>query len=118
MIRNILKPGMAAAALIMSAVQVSAAGFGDCALTGTTGSVKIPTVTEGTLTVAAILPSPDSFRGDSPETIDGGFEYRSRLAGFGFERFDRLYCGGNQGRHIHVVRITALQNNFRRNKFH
>lgn len=75
MLRNIIKPGMAAAALILSAVQVSAAGFGDCALTGTEGSVKIPTVTEGTLTVAAILPSPDSFRGDSPETIDGGFEY-------------------------------------------
>ncbi|MFN5825562.1 MAG: ABC transporter substrate-binding protein, partial [Rhodobacterales bacterium] len=59
----------------VSGVPALAEGFGECKLTGTAGSVQIPTVAEGTLTVAAILPAPDSFKGNSPETIVGGFEY-------------------------------------------
>lgn len=62
-------------ALLALTVPALAEGFGECKVTGTAGSVKIPTVTEGTLTVAAILPAPDSFKGNSPETITGGFEY-------------------------------------------
>jgi polar amino acid transport system substrate-binding protein len=61
--------------LLVSGVPALAEGFGECKLTGTAGSVQIPTVAEGTLTVAAILPAPDSFKGNSPETIVGGFEY-------------------------------------------
>jgi polar amino acid transport system substrate-binding protein len=64
--------GLALLALSMPAL---AEGFGECKITGTAGSVEIPTVAEGTLTVAAILPAPDSFKGNSPETITGGFEY-------------------------------------------
>jgi len=64
-----------ALALLVSGVPALAEGFGECKLTGTAGSVQIPTVAEGTLTVAAILPAPDSFKGNSPETIVGGFEY-------------------------------------------
>ena len=64
--------GLALLALSMPAL---AEGFGECKVTGTAGSVEIPTVAEGTLTVAAILPAPDSFKGNSPETITGGFEY-------------------------------------------
>lgn len=62
-------------ALFGLSVPALAEGFGECKVTGTAGSIQIPTVTEGTLTVAAILPAPDSFKGNSPETITGGFEY-------------------------------------------
>jgi len=62
-------------ALLALSVPALAEGFGECKLTGTAGSIQLPTVTEGTLTVAAILPAPDSFKGNSPETITGGFEY-------------------------------------------
>lgn len=62
-------------ALLGLSVPALAEGFGECKVTGTAGSIQIPTVTEGTLTVAAILPAPDSFKGNSPETITGGFEY-------------------------------------------
>jgi len=61
--------------LLGLSVPALAEGFGECKVTGTAGSIQIPTVTEGTLTVAAILPAPDSFKGNSPETITGGFEY-------------------------------------------
>ncbi len=67
--------GGLAALLLCGAAPALAEGFGDCVVTGEAGSVQIPTVAEGVLTVAAILPAPDSFRGDSPETINGGFEY-------------------------------------------
>jgi polar amino acid transport system substrate-binding protein len=75
LITSLKRAGILAGLLGLAALQAQAEGFGDCTLTGTAGSVQIPTVTAGTLTVAAILPSPDSYRGDSPETIDGGFEY-------------------------------------------
>ena len=64
--------GLMLLALTLPAV---AAGYGECVVTGEAGSIKMPTVKADTLTVAAILPAPDSFKGNSPETITGGFEY-------------------------------------------
>lgn len=49
--------------------------FGDCEITGEAGSIEITPITDGTLTVAAVLPSNGWWNGASPETINGGFEY-------------------------------------------
>jgi polar amino acid transport system substrate-binding protein len=64
--------GLTLLAMTMPAL---AKGFGECTLTGKAGSIELPTVAKDTLTVAAILPAPDSFKGDSPDTITGGFEF-------------------------------------------
>jgi polar amino acid transport system substrate-binding protein len=49
--------------------------FGACTVHGTVGSVKLKPVTPGVLTVQTNLPSPGWWRGTSPDSIDGGYEY-------------------------------------------
>jgi polar amino acid transport system substrate-binding protein len=51
------------------------ATYGECQTEGEWGSIELTPAVAGELTVAAILPTPGNFRGDTPETIDGGFEY-------------------------------------------
>ena len=51
------------------------ATYGECQTTGEWGSIELTPAVPGELTVAAILPNPGNFRGDTPESIDGGFEY-------------------------------------------
>jgi adenosylcobinamide-GDP ribazoletransferase len=46
---------VAASVALALSMPALAEGFGECKVTGTAGSVEIPTVAEGTLTVAAIL---------------------------------------------------------------
>jgi polar amino acid transport system substrate-binding protein len=53
----------------------AAATYGDCVVTGEAGSITITPVTPGVLTVATSLPSPGWWQGESPEAIDGGYEY-------------------------------------------
>lgn len=50
-------------------------GFGTCELYGKKGSVSIEPATDDVLTVQTNLPSPGWWKGTSPETIDGGYEY-------------------------------------------
>jgi polar amino acid transport system substrate-binding protein len=52
-----------------------AAQFSNCEVSGTRGSVKLETVVPGALSVRPVLPAPGWWNGDSPETINGGFEY-------------------------------------------
>jgi polar amino acid transport system substrate-binding protein len=49
--------------------------YGDCVVTGEFGSIEITPFTPGVLTVATSLPSPGWWQGDSPDTINGGYEY-------------------------------------------
>jgi polar amino acid transport system substrate-binding protein len=58
-----------------SVAPAAAATYGECQTTGEWGSIQLTPAVPGELTVAAILPNPGNFRGDTPETIDGGFEY-------------------------------------------
>lgn len=51
------------------------AAFATCRVSTTPGSVELDTVTDGTLTVGVVLPNPGNWDGDSPDTIEGGFEY-------------------------------------------
>ena len=49
--------------------------YGKCRITGQWSSFTLTPTTPGTLTVQTNLPSPGWWSGDSPETVDGGFEY-------------------------------------------
>lgn len=53
----------------------SASGYGDCTVYGEKGSISMEPVTDGVLTVQTTLPSPGWWKGTSPESIDGGYEY-------------------------------------------
>lgn len=50
-------------------------GFGECELTGQPGSIQLQPQTPDTLTVTTVLPSNGWWNGDSPETVNSGFEY-------------------------------------------
>jgi polar amino acid transport system substrate-binding protein len=49
--------------------------YGECVVTGEFGSIAMTPFTPGVLTVATNLPSPGWWQGDSPDTINGGYEY-------------------------------------------
>lgn len=53
----------------------SSGDYGDCHVYGTKGSVKINPVTPGVLTVQTNLPSPGWWKGATPDSINGGYEY-------------------------------------------
>jgi polar amino acid transport system substrate-binding protein len=59
----------------LTAATAVAAQFSNCEVSGTRGSVKLETVVPGALSVRPVLPAPGWWNGDSPETINGGFEY-------------------------------------------
>jgi ABC-type amino acid transport substrate-binding protein len=52
-----------------------ASDYGNCAVTGERGSVKLETVVPNALSVRPTLPAPGWWNGDSPETVKDGFEY-------------------------------------------
>ena len=58
-----------------SADAAPAVTYGDCTVTGEWNSIELTPTEADTLTLAAILPSPANYVGDTPETISGGFEY-------------------------------------------
>jgi polar amino acid transport system substrate-binding protein len=49
--------------------------YGKCEVYGKAGSVSLRPVQSGELTVQTNLPSPGWWKGTSPESIDGGYEY-------------------------------------------
>lgn len=53
----------------------SADGFGDCEVYGDAGTLAMDPVSDGVLTVQTTLPSPGWWKGVSPESITGGYEY-------------------------------------------
>lgn len=73
----------AAASLALTACSASPSGdeegeagsFGECQVYGDAGSITLDPVVADTLTVQTNLPSPGWWKGTSPESIDGGFEY-------------------------------------------
>jgi ABC-type amino acid transport substrate-binding protein len=54
---------------------VAAADYGKCEVSGERASVKLETVVPGALSVRPTLPAPGWWNGDSPDTIQDGFEY-------------------------------------------
>ncbi len=74
--------GLAAASLLTLAAcsgsssdSGSADGFGDCEVYGEAGTLDMTPVADGVLTVQTTLPSPGWWKGTSPESINGGYEY-------------------------------------------
>lgn len=51
------------------------ATYGKCEVSGEKGSFKLEPTNPGALTVQTNLPSPGWWSGDSPEAIEGGYEY-------------------------------------------
>ena len=49
--------------------------YGDCEVYGDVGSIDIDPVADGVFTVQTNLPSPGWWKGDTPESITGGYEY-------------------------------------------
>lgn len=67
---------LAAAAALLLAAPASAEMIGNCEVTGAKGSIPIANPAKpGQLTVEVSLPAPIWWNGDSPETIQDGFEY-------------------------------------------
>lgn len=82
-------------------------GFGKCKITSEPNTIKLDTVTDGTLTVANSLPSIGWFNGTTPESIDSGYEYcmaaeLANMAGLKSVKvadisFDSLVAGNGRG---------------------
>lgn len=53
----------------------STQGYGQCEVYGQPGSINVDPVTPGVLTVQTTLPSPGWWKGATPDTITGGYEY-------------------------------------------
>ena len=49
--------------------------YGDCEVYGDAGSIDIDPVADGVFTVQTNLPSPGWWKGDTPESITGGYEF-------------------------------------------
>ncbi|WP_405149817.1 ABC transporter substrate-binding protein [Sphaerisporangium sp. NBC_01403] len=58
-----------------SAAGKSGSSFGECEITANPTVHKLTTLQEGTLTVAASLPYPAGYRGNTLESVDGGYMY-------------------------------------------
>lgn len=96
-----------------------AASFGNCEITSKAGSIELTPLKEGTLTVAAVLPSNGWWNGTSPETIDGGFEYcmvanMANAAGLKSvtvinQSWDQLISASNQNYDLAMAGITITE---------
>ncbi|MEU4645249.1 ABC transporter substrate-binding protein [Micromonospora sp. NPDC023814] len=66
---------LAACGTDTSSTSSGATGFGDCEVTANPTVHEMKTMTEGTLTVAASLPYPAGYRGNTLESVNGGYMY-------------------------------------------
>ncbi|MFG1953893.1 ABC transporter substrate-binding protein [Micromonospora sp. NPDC048830] len=66
---------LAACGTDTSTADSGSAGFGDCEVTKNPTVHQLKTMTEGVLTVAASLPYPAGYRGNTLESVDGGYMY-------------------------------------------
>lgn len=106
--------------LALSAASFSgfAAEYGKCEVTGPRGTVKLQTVTPGTLSVRPVL-SKGWWNGDSPETVQDGFEYcmaaiMAHRAGLDRlvlvpRSFAQILTGTSQGFDIALSEITITE---------
>ncbi|HJQ05349.1 MAG TPA: ABC transporter substrate-binding protein [Nocardioides sp.] len=88
-----------------------------CQLYGTEGSIHLSPVESGVLTVQTNLPSPGWWKGTTPDTINGGFEYClaaniAHLAGLKDVRvdsvsFDALVAGKTKNYDLAMAQISV-----------
>ena len=58
-----------------AASKKSSGNFGECETYGAKGSVSLDPISKGVLTVQTNLPSPGWWKGETPETTTGGYEF-------------------------------------------
>ena len=93
------------------------ATFGECELYGEAGSIELEPVADGVLTVQTNLPSPGWWKGETPESITGGYEYclaanvahRAGLDTLTVENvsFDALVAGQTQDFDMAMAQISV-----------
>lgn len=66
---------LAAGMLALGSGPATAAGFGNCEISGPDHVATLKTLSPDTLTVRPYLPSPGFWNGNSPDSIKDGFEY-------------------------------------------
>ncbi|MGH3360405.1 MAG: transporter substrate-binding domain-containing protein, partial [Nocardioidaceae bacterium] len=119
---QVLIAGLAVAATLATAScgggsdDDSDSAFGSCEVYGKEGSISIEPVTADVLTVQTTLPSPGWWKGTSPESIDGGYEYclaanLAHRAGLEEVRvvnqsFDALVAGQTQDFDIALAQVS------------
>jgi len=92
-------------------------GYGECEVYGEAGSISLDPVTDGVLTVQTNLPSPGWWKGETPDSITGGYEYclaaniahRAGLETVRVENvsFDALVAGQTQDFDIAMAQISV-----------
>jgi polar amino acid transport system substrate-binding protein len=92
-------------------------GFGECEVYGEAGSISLTPVTDGVLTVQTNLPSPGWWKGETPDSTVGGYEYclaaniahRAGLKSVKVENvsFDALVAGQTQDFDIAMAQISV-----------
>lgn len=92
-------------------------GYGDCKVYGQKGSISLKPVSDGVLTVQTNLPSPGWWKGETPDSIVGGYEYclaaniayRAGLKSVKVENvsFDALVAGQTQDFDIAMAQISV-----------
>lgn len=60
---------------VFTAAASAASGYGNCEVSGRRATVKLETLVAGALSVRPNLPAPGYWNGDSPDSIQDGFEY-------------------------------------------
>ncbi len=100
-----------------SADQSGSESFGECETYGEKGSISLDPVTEGVLTVQTNLPSPGWWKGETPETTTGGYEfclavnvaYRAGLDTVKVDNvsFDALVAGQTQDYDMAMAQISV-----------
>ena len=91
--------------------------FGECEVYGEAGSIELEPVNDGVLTVQTNLPSPGWWKGDTPDSITGGYEYclaanvahRAGLDSVRVENvsFDSLVAGQTQDFDMAMAQISV-----------
>jgi polar amino acid transport system substrate-binding protein len=92
-------------------------GFGECKVYGEAGSISLHPVTAGVLTVQTNLPSPGWWKGETPDSITGGYEYclaaniahRAGLTSVKVDNvsFDALVAGQTQDFDMAMAQISV-----------
>jgi polar amino acid transport system substrate-binding protein len=115
----VLTLGLAAACSSDSGESASAtdATYGECEVYGDAGTIELDPSSAGTLTVQTTLPSPGWWKGDTPESIVGGYEFclaanlahRAGLENLQVDNvsFDALVAGQTQGYDLAMAQISV-----------
>ena len=93
------------------------ASYGECEVYGDAGSIELDPVADGVFTAQTNLPSPGWWKGDTPESITGGYEYclaanvahRAGLDDLKVENvsFDALVAGQTQDFDMAMAQISV-----------